>query len=117
MAAKGTPFLQTAEGLLLADLVLAEVVYVLESYYEVSRPRVAALVRTVLAFDAIAVVDESLPLRAAEVYELYRLDFADAYLVPCGERSGHEVIVSFDRSIGRVPSIDRVEPGDNRTSP
>jgi predicted nucleic acid-binding protein len=109
-AAQATRLLSRAEVLLLPDLVVAEVVYVLESFYEVPRPRVAELVRAIIAFPAIGVADGSLLLRALEVYEVYRLDFADAYLVAQAETSGVGAVVSFDKAIDRVPSVRRVEP-------
>lgn len=85
-AARATRFLAEADDLLLADLIVAEVVYVLESFYEVERARVAEMVRAIVAFDAVRVVDEELILRAVEVYEVERLDFAEAYLVASAER-------------------------------
>jgi predicted nucleic acid-binding protein len=103
-------FLERADELLLPDLIVAEVVYVLESCYEVERQRVAELVRAVIAFPAIVVVDEPLLLRALEVYEVDQLDFAEAYLVASAEASGVETIASFDRSVDRVPTVRRVEP-------
>jgi predicted nucleic acid-binding protein len=109
-AARATRLLSRAEVLLLTDLVVAEVVYVLESFYEVPRPRVAELVRAIVAFPAIGVADGSLLLRALEVYEVYRLDFADAYLVAQAETSGVGAVVSFDKAIDRVPTVRRVEP-------
>jgi predicted nucleic acid-binding protein len=109
-AARATRLLAEADQLLLPDLIVAEIVYVLESYYEVPRPRVAELVRAVVAFPAIGVVDEALLLRALEVYEVHRLDFADAYLVAQAETSGVNAVVSFDKTIERVPTIGRVEP-------
>jgi predicted nucleic acid-binding protein len=110
-AARATSFLGAADELVLVDLVVAEVVYVLESFYEVERARVAALVRAVLAFVAIRVVDEELLLRAVEIYEIERLDFAEAYLVASAERSGVGAVASFDRSIDRVVTVRRIEPG------
>jgi predicted nucleic-acid-binding protein len=110
-AARATRFLAATDELLLADLVVAEVVYVLESYYEVERPRIAEMVRAIIAFDAIRVVDEDLLLRAVEVYELDRLDFAEAYLVASAERAGIGAVASFDRSIDHVHTVKRVEPG------
>jgi predicted nucleic-acid-binding protein len=110
-ASRATRFLAEAGELLLVDLVVAEVVYVLESFYDVERSRVAELVRSIVAFAAMQVVDEELILRAIEVYELDRLDFADAYLVASAERTGVDTIASFDRSIDRVPTVTRVEPG------
>jgi predicted nucleic-acid-binding protein len=109
-AARATRFLAEADELLLADLIVAEVVYVLESFYEVARARVADLVRAIIAFDAVRVVDEELLLRAVEVYEINRLDFAEAYLVASAERSGVDAVASFDRSIDRATTITRIEP-------
>ncbi len=109
-ARRATAFLSRAEELLLPDLIVAEVVYVLESFYEVERQRVAELVRAVIGFPAIVVVDEPLLLRALEVYEVDRLDFAEAYLVASAEASGVETIASFDRDVDRVPTVRRIEP-------
>jgi len=94
----------------LPDLIVAEVAYVLESFYEVERADVASTLRAILAFPAIRVLDVELLHRAIEVYEVHRLDFADAYLVASAERTGIGVIVSFDRSIDRVTTIRRAEP-------
>lgn len=109
-ARRATTFLEHAEELLLPDLIVAEVVYVLESFYEVARPRIAELVRAIVGFPAIVVVDEPLLLRALEVYEVDRIDFAEAYLVASAEASGVQTIASFDRSIDRVGTVERVEP-------
>lgn len=109
-AARATKFLAAADELLLTDLVVAEVVYVLESFYEEPRPRTAELVRAIIAFPTIVVLDPAMLLRALEVYETDRLDFAEAYLVAQAERSGIGVVASFDKTIDRVATIRRVEP-------
>jgi predicted nucleic acid-binding protein len=109
-AARATRYLERADAPLLADLVLAEVAYVLESYYEASRAQVAETLRAILAFRSIRVVDEALLQRAIEVYEVHRLDFADAYLVASAERTGVGIVASFDRGLDRVTTIRRDEP-------
>ena len=109
-AARATRLLAQTEQLLLADLIVAEIVCVLESFYEVPRTRVAELVRAIIAFPAIGVADEPLLLRALEVYEVHHLDFADACLVAIAETSGVDAVVSFDKAIERVPTVRRVEP-------
>jgi len=110
MAARATAYLRSESELLLTDLVAAETVYVLESFYEAPRPQVAESVRALIAFESVVCVDPALVLRAAEVYETDRIDFADAYLVACAESTGVGKIASFDRSLDRVPSIERIEP-------
>jgi predicted nucleic acid-binding protein len=110
MAERATAALSSAEQLLLTDLVLAECVYVLESFYEVERTQVAELMRAAIALPSIEVIDVSLLLRALEVYEIDRLDFAEAYLVASAEVTGVGAILSFDRSIDRVQTTSRIEP-------
>ncbi len=110
-AARATRYLRAADELLLPDLILAEVAYVLESFYETPRAQVAATLRAVLAFPAIRVIDRDLLQRAIEVYDLLRLDFADAYLVASAERTGIGVVASFDRGIDRAVTVRREEPG------
>ena len=110
MAARATAYLKHEPELLLADLVVAETVYVLESFYEAPRDQIAEAIRSLLAVPAVVSVDTSLLLRAIEVYETKRLDFAEAYLVSCAESTGINKIASFDRSIDRVETVERVEP-------
>lgn len=110
MAARATAALAAAEELLLADLVVAECVYVLESFYEVERGRVAELMRAAIALPSIKIVDCSTLLRVLEVYEVQRLDFAEAYLVAQAEATGVGSVLSFDKSIDRVGTVKRQEP-------
>ncbi len=109
-AKRATRYLKGAGELLLPDLIFAEVAYVLESFYEVARSQVAGSLRAILAFPTIRVLDAELLQRVVEVYEVHRLDFADAYLVASAERTGVGIIASFDRSIDRVASVRREEP-------
>lgn len=110
-AAAATTFLRSASDLVLPDLIVAETIYVLESYYRETRGRIAQWMRSVVAFPAISVGDEQRLVRALEIYELDRIDFAEAYLVAAAESAGAGEVVSFDRSIDRVVTpITRVEP-------
>ena len=111
MAEKATRFLADADELIVPDLIVAEVVYVLESFYEVERLHVAELARAIVAFPAVTVTDQDLLLRAIEVFEVDGIDFAEAYLVASAERSGIKTVASFDRSIDRVKTVRRLEPG------
>ena len=115
-ARRATALLAAADELLLPDLIVAEVIFVLESFYEVERERLAELVRAVIGFQPIVVVDAPLLLRALEVYEVDRLDFAEAYLVASAEASGVGKIASFDRSIDRIATVKRIEPLERRRS-
>jgi predicted nucleic-acid-binding protein len=109
-AKRATAFLRDSHELILTDLVLAEMVYVLESFYEVPRTEIAGMARALLALPSIAAADHDLLLRAVEIYEVVRLDFAEAYLVAVAELSDVKRVASFDRQIDRMKSVQRVEP-------
>jgi len=110
MARRATAFLATEKLLFLADLIVAETVYVLESFYEIDRSRIAEAMRSLLAMESVRVIDAPLLLRAIALYEGQRLDFADAYLVACAEITGVTRVASFDKAIGRIPTVERIEP-------
>jgi len=111
MAARASAYLQTESELLLTDLVVAETVYVLESVYDVSRTQVAGAMRSLVGFPSVISVDPTLLLRTLEIYEMDGVHFAESYLVACAETTGVNRVASFDRSIDRVGTIERVEPG------
>jgi predicted nucleic-acid-binding protein len=109
MAKRATALLGETSEMFLADLIVAETIYVLESFYEAPREQIATTIRSLLGVDSISVVDRNVLLRAVEVYEADRLDFAEAYLVACAESTGIGRVISFDRSIDRVATIERIE--------
>jgi predicted nucleic-acid-binding protein len=85
MAAAATEYLRSEQELFLTDLIVAETVYVPESFHVRPREQVATVVRPLPELPSAVVVDRDVLLRAAEVYETERLDFAEAYLVVCPE--------------------------------
>jgi predicted nucleic acid-binding protein len=110
MAARATAYLQKESELLVTDLIVAETIYVLESFYEVARPEISEAMRALIVMESVSVIDAPLLHRAVEIYEYDRLDFAEAYLVASAESTGVMQIASFDRSIDRVKSVTRIEP-------
>jgi predicted nucleic-acid-binding protein len=110
LARRSTAFLRTEAELLLADVIVAETVYVLQSFYEAPRTTVALAIRALLGMRSVKCVDPDLLLRSIEVYETERLDFAEAYLVACAETTGVLKISSFDKSIDRMTTVERIEP-------
>ena len=84
LAAKARTFLRVTEGLYLVDLIVAEIVYVLESDYEAPRATVAKHVRSALGSSTIDVT-------------------------ALAEETGASV-ASFNRSLDRVETVTRVEP-------
>jgi predicted nucleic acid-binding protein len=105
---------QTAGGsftLVTTELVIAEIVWVLESYYELTNVAIAPLVRGILATPGLEVINGTLVGRAVELYEGQGIDFIDGYIAAVMEKHGIDELYSFDRKhISRLRNVPRKEP-------
>ncbi|MGH9073809.1 MAG: PIN domain-containing protein [Acidimicrobiales bacterium] len=83
MAARATAALVEAppRSLVLADLIVAEIVYVLQSVYARPRDEVVRLVEATLSLASVATDNEALLRRTLEHYGRRAMDWPDAYLV------------------------------------
>lgn len=109
MASRATALLDGAARLLVFDLVVAECVFVLESFYEWGRPQIADAMRSLVAMPGAELEDPGRIRLALGLYERWGIGFADACLAAIGLTSGAPVL-SFDRDLDRVPGLERVEP-------
>jgi len=104
-AAKGDVKLVTTE------LVLAEVVWVLESSYGLKNREIVPLIRGILATPGIEVVNGDLVGRALDIYHTDNVDFVDGYIAAVMEARKIREILSFDRKhMARIRTITRREP-------
>jgi len=108
-AERATRLLEAGEPLILTDVIVAECVHVLESYYELDPDEVTRLIRSAFDLPCVRTLDPRSLLRALEIHAVTGIDFPEAYLVSLAEHTGVEQIVSFDRAIDRVPSVNRRE--------
>ncbi len=97
--------------LVTAEMVIAEVVWVLESSYGLKSAEVAPLVRGILATSGLEVLNAPLVARALEHYESRNIDFIDGYIAAVMDKQGITELYSFDRKhVSRIQSITRKEP-------
>ncbi len=97
--------------LVTAEMVIAEVVWVLESSYGLKSSDVAPLVRGILATSGLDVLNAPLVARALEHFESRNIDFIDGYIAAVMEKQGITELYSFDRKhVSRIQSITRKEP-------
>lgn len=85
--------------LLTVPSVIAEVLYVLEDYYELGRNEALKWVRDLCALRLLDVEHESAVLDALSVAERESVDFVDALLVHLGKDLEAERVFSFDRGM------------------
>ena len=98
-------------NLVTTEMVIAEIVWVLESFYELTPKVIAPLIRGILATPGLEVINGPLISRALELYEGQNVDFVDGYIAAVMEKQGISVLYSFDRKhISRIRTITRKEP-------
>jgi predicted nucleic-acid-binding protein len=94
-----------------AEMVLAEVVWVLESYYQLEKTQIAEMVKAILATPGLEVLNGKIVQAAIPYYAQQNIDFIDAYIISVMQKRHIEGIYSFDRKhLDRVTAITRLEP-------
>lgn len=97
--------------LVTTEMVIAEVVWVLESSYGLKCSAVAPLIRAILATSGLEVINASLVAIALDYYETKNIDFIDGYIAAVMEKQGITELFSFDKKhISRIKTISRKEP-------
>ncbi len=95
--------------LVLDDIVVAEVVWVLTSFYRLERTKVSRVLQQFLAHEAIEMPRKEDMLAALMWFAQYNIDFTDALLSVRAYRAGLPLF-SFDRDFDKVPGLQRLEP-------
>lgn len=97
--------------LVTAEIVMAELVWVLESCYDLSPAQIAPLIRGILATPGLEVMNASLVEKALVPYASRNVDFIDGYIAAVMEKQGMTRLYSFDRKhVARLEAIERMEP-------
>jgi len=94
------------------DLVIAEVVWVLESptTYNLPRDKIRDLLLPIILLPGLRLTGKKLYRRIFELYVDQNIDFTDAYNAAHMERRGLTRIYSYDSDFDRIAGISRVEP-------
>jgi predicted nucleic acid-binding protein len=98
-------------GLHILPITVAEVVWVLESFYEYPKARVAETMGDFLRCEGLQLEQSPIIQEALALYQRKNLDFADALLAATALRKGPPRVFSFDRHFDRVEGVRRLDPG------
>lgn len=97
--------------LLLMPITVAEVVWVLESFYGHHKAQIATTLTQFLHADGLEVENLDLLTEAFALYHGQNIDFADALVATVARRKGPPAVYSFDRDFDRVTGLTRLTPG------
>ena len=105
---------KAAEGkilLITAEMVLAEVVWVLESFYGLKNSTIGPMIKAILATPGLDVINGFLVEEAIDHYLTHNIDFIDGYIAAVMERKKIDEIFSYDKKhLSRVQAISRKDP-------
>ena|SRR3989344_2001978 len=101
--------LKTTQGLVLPDIVFAEVIWTLTRFYKWEKNKVVSLSSGLLDLKNIS-ANKNLLLKSLEIYKRSNIKYTDAYIAALMSGNGSKDIYSFDRDFDRIPSIKRMEP-------
>ena len=112
LAERSTRLVQRAEQgditLRVSPLVVAEIVWVLNSFYKYSRTQVAEVLIPLLTSEGLLLENSDQIIAALEQMATVNVDFADAYLAEIARQQG-EAVVSFDRDFRKL-NISWIDP-------
>jgi len=78
------------------DMVIAEIVWVLESYYGFTKAEIKEVIDTILETKNVKVTNHSRVKEAVNLYTLRRMDFIDAYNIAYIREKGYKKVATFD---------------------
>ena len=90
------------------DLTVAEVVWVLGSYYEMKPPAVVDLLEPLLD-SPIQFENRDRLMVAMELFRVHKASFGDCYLGAFARERGAEAVASYDRDFDAL-DVKRIEP-------
>ena len=97
--------------LVTAEMVLAEVVWVLESYYKITKKQITEMLKAILVTPGLEVLNGKIVENALQYYSLKNIDFIDAYIVALMQKQKIEGISSFNKKHHHcITQITRIEP-------
>jgi predicted nucleic-acid-binding protein len=93
------------------SMVIAEIVWTLESYYESEREDIQNKILAILNTSGLEIPESSLILKAIIWYAEKNVDFIDAYAAAWMEQKGIEKIYTFDQKhFARFDDVEVIKP-------
>ena len=98
------------ENLFTTDMVIAEIVWVLESFYGLDRKDICEKVEKILNTRNLNISNRETILNALIAYKEKNIDYIDAYNACALRDQGINEVYSFDRHYDRLPWLKRISP-------
>lgn len=107
---KARELLRVAEGrgvtMVLLPVTVAEIVYVLRSYYQWDKTEIAGRLLVQIESGILSVLERDVVIQALKWFrDLPQVHFADAYIAAYALTRSDGAVASFDQQLRRVPGL------------
>jgi predicted nucleic-acid-binding protein len=102
--------IEKKESLFTTDLVIAEIIWVLESFYKLGKKDIRDKLEKILNTPNLTCPNKDLILLALTLYAKENIDFIDAYNALILKEAGISEVYSYDKDYNSVNWITRLEP-------
>jgi len=93
----------------LPDVIVAEIVWVLVSFYKLEEDEILEKLEGLLSLEKVK-MNRPLLKCAIEIYRNYNVSYTDAYLIAYTLGKGSGSFYSYDQDLDKVKEIKRLEP-------
>ena len=83
--------------IIVPSVVIAELVWVLESFYQLKADAILELVEAIINTSGLDVTDKSTIIPALRLYKSKKIDFIDAWIIEFAKERGVKAIYTFDK--------------------
>ena len=83
--------------IIVPSVVIAELVWVLESFYQLKADAILELVEAIVNTSGLDVTDKSTVISALRLYKNRNIDFIDAWIIEFAKERGIKTIYTFDK--------------------
>lgn len=97
------------EELEIPDVVVAEIVWVLLSFYRLTKEEVIEKLEGLLGLRQVK-MNRRVLKKAIEIYRKYNISYVDAYLSAYALKNNLGFVYSYDERLDKISEIKRLEP-------
>lgn len=101
---------ESKEKIITSPLVIFEVIFTLESFYNVPKQGIRKLMLPILNLKGLKIQDKGTYKKALDLYVRENISFTDAFNAAFLLQKGIKEIYSYDEDFDKIEGINRVTP-------
>jgi len=101
--------LNSDDKFLIPDIIIAEIIWVLSSFYKQDKTSVIEKISSLVCFKSI-ISNKDLILNAINKWQYNNISFIDAYLLATTEELNIKTFYTYDKKLSKLSKVKATEP-------